>query len=201
MSREDARGLALELLKKVQIPNAGMRANVYPFQLSGGMRQRVGIAMALANQPEVIIADEPTTALDVTVQAEVLRLIMTLVRENKVSLIFITHDFGVIGQLCDRVMVMYAGQVVEQGSAKEVLESPLHPYTSKLVECVPKLGDPDKARVEIPGLPPAVDDLPVGCFFAPRCHLATDECTRGPIDLNLLNSGRSARCLKVSEIG
>ena len=201
MSREDARGLALELLNKVQIPNAGMRANVYPFQLSGGMRQRVGIAMALANQPEVIIADEPTTALDVTVQAEVLRLIMTLVRENKVSLIFITHDFGVIGQLCDRVMVMYAGQVVEQGSAKEVLESPLHPYTSKLVDCVPKLGDPDKARVEIPGLPPAVDDLPVGCFFAPRCHLATDECTRGSIDLNLLNSGRSARCLKVSETG
>jgi peptide/nickel transport system permease protein len=201
ISRDEAWGLALELLKKVQIPNAAIRANAYPFQLSGGMRQRVGIAMALANKPEVIIADEPTTALDVTVQAEVLRLIKSLVRENKVSLIFITHDFGVIGQLCDRVIVMYAGQVVEQGSANEVLQFPLHPYTSKLVECVPKLGDPDKSQVEIPGLPPAVDDLPVGCFFAPRCHFAADECTLGPIDLNLLDSGRSARCLKVSETG
>ena len=197
ISRSDALGLALGLLKKVQIPNAEIRAQAYPFQLSGGMRQRVGIAMAIANNPEVIIADEPTTALDVTVQAEVLRLLKALVSENNVSLIFITHDFGVIGQLCDRVIVMYAGQVVEQGTKNEVLQSPLHPYTSKLVECVPKLGYPDKARVEIPGLPPAVDDLPVGCFFAPRCHLVTDECTLGPIDLNSLENGRSARCLKI----
>ena len=197
ISRSDALGLALELLKKVQIPNAEMRAQAYPFQLSGGMRQRVGIAMALANNPEVIIADEPTTALDVTVQAEVLRLLKALVGENNVSLIFITHDFGVIGQLCDRVIVMYAGQVVEQGKANEVLQSPLHPYTSKLVECVPKLGHPDKARVEIPGMPPAIDDLPVGCFFAPRCDLVADKCKLGPIDLTSLENGRSARCLRV----
>jgi peptide/nickel transport system permease protein len=197
ISRSDALGLALELLKKVQIPNAEMRAQAYPFQLSGGMRQRVGIAMALANNPEVIIADEPTTALDVTVQAEVLRLLKALVGENSVSLIFITHDFGVIGQLCDRVIVMYAGQVVEQGKANEVLQSPLHPYTSKLVECVPKLGHPDKARVEIPGMPPAVDDLPAGCFFAPRCDLVADKCKLGPIDLTSLENGRSARCLRV----
>ncbi len=197
ISRSDALGMALELLKKVQIPNAEMRAQAYPFQLSGGMRQRVGIAMALANNPEVIIADEPTTALDVTVQAEVLRLLKALVGENSVSLIFITHDFGVIGQLCDRVIVMYAGQVVEQGKANEVLQSPLHPYTSKLVECVPKLGHPDKARVEIPGMPPAVDDLPAGCFFAPRCDLVADKCKLGPIDLTSLENGRSARCLRV----
>jgi peptide/nickel transport system permease protein len=199
ISRSDATGLALELLKRVQIPNAEIRAQAYPFQLSGGMRQRVGIAMALANNPEVIIADEPTTALDVTVQAEVLRLLKALVSENNVSLIFITHDFGVIGQLCDRVIVMYAGQVVEQGKTNEVLQSPMHPYTSKLVECVPKLGHLDKARVEIPGMPPAVDDLPVGCFFAPRCTMVADTCKRGPIDLSSLENGRSARCLRLKK--
>jgi peptide/nickel transport system permease protein len=135
----------------------------------------------------------------VTVQAEVLRLLKALVSENNVSLIFITHDFGVIGQLCDRVIVMYAGQVVEQGKTNEVLQSPMHPYTSKLVECVPKLGHLDKARVEIPGMPPAVDDLPVGCFFAPRCTMVADTCKRGPIDLASLENGRSARCLRLKK--
>jgi len=150
ISRSDALGLALELLKKVQIPNAEMRAQAYPFQLSGGMRQRVGIAMALANNPEVIIADEPTTALDVTVQAEVLRLLKALVGENNVSLIFITHDFGVIGQLCDRVIVMYAGQVVEQGKTNEVLQSPLHPTRPSSSNACPSSGTPTKLGWRFP---------------------------------------------------
>ncbi len=199
-SHKEAWNRAVALLDKVHIPNARERAKSYPFQLSGGMRQRVCIAMALANNPEIIIADEPTTALDVTVQAEILTLLKELVDENNVSLLFITHDFGVIGQLCDRVLVMYAGQVVEQGKVFDVLHDPYHPYTKKLVECVPKLGSPEKKLVEIPGLPPAVDNLPRGCSFAPRCHIARRECTEHPIALqNIHFAGRGVRCLQVSE--
>ena len=201
ISVAEAREIALEKLRQVHIPSPEARLQQYPHELSGGMRQRVVIAIALLSQPAVIIADEPTTALDVTIQAEIMSLLLELCDKEHLALILITHDLGVVAQTTQRTIVMYAGQVVEQGSANEVLQFPLHPYTSKLVECVPKLGDPDKAQVEIPGLPPAVDDLPVGCFFAPRCHFAADECTLGPIDLNLLDGGRSARCLKVSETG
>jgi peptide/nickel transport system permease protein len=183
----------------VHIPNAPARAKAYPFQLSGGMRQRVSIAMALANDPEIIIADEPTTALDVTVQAEILRLLKELIRGKDVSLIFITHDFGVIGQLCDRVAVMYAGKVVEQGSVGDVLYDPRHPYTRRLIECVPKLGDPGKELVEIPGLPPAIDNLPDGCSFAPRCDLVLEYCRNDEITLETVGSGRKVRCLRVME--
>ncbi len=196
----DAWEKAVMLLEKVRIPNARERAKDYPFQLSGGMRQRVSIAMALANEPEIIIADEPTTALDVTVQAEVLRLLKELVRSTQVSLIFITHDFGVIAQLCNRVIVMYAGQVVEHGTVIDVLQNPRHPYTSKLVDCVPKLGVPEKKLVEIPGLPPAIDNLPSGCSFAPRCHMVIPACRERAIDLRPIESGREVRCLRVMEV-
>ena len=129
---------ALSLLKNVQIPNAEERLNAYPHELSGGMRQRVSIAMALVNDPELIIADEPTTALDVTVQSQILNLLDSLRRERGLAILFITHDFGVVSQLCDRVAVMYAGQIVEQGPTETILKSPSHPYTSRLMACVPK---------------------------------------------------------------
>ena len=199
-SHQSAWEEAVNLLDMVHIPNAPVRAQNYPFQLSGGMRQRVSIAMALANDPDIIIADEPTTALDVTVQAEVLRLLKELIRGKDVSLIFITHDFGVIGQLCDRVVVMYAGKVVEQGSVADVLTDPHHPYTRKLIECVPQLGNPDKKLIEIPGLPPAVDNLPDGCAFAPRCELVQDQCRGDEIVLETLEPGRKVRCRRVMEV-
>ncbi len=189
----------IELLKQVQIPNAEDRAKAYPHELSGGMRQRVGIAMALANDPEIIIADEPTTALDVTIQAQVLGLINNLRKERGLSLLFITHDFGVVSEVCDRVMVMYAGKVVEAGTAQAVINSPLHPYTRRLIDCVPRLGKPDKVIHAIKGLAPAVNDLPEGCAFADRCDYARAECQQQQITITETEPGRSVRCIRVSK--
>jgi peptide/nickel transport system permease protein len=197
LPKDKARQKAIELLDMVQIPNAAQRASAYPHELSGGMRQRVGIAIALANEPEVIIADEPTTALDVTIQAQVLGLISKLRQSNGVSLLFITHDFGVVSELCDRVMVMYAGQVVETGTMDEVIDTPLHPYTRRLIACVPRLGEPDRKIAAIPGMAPAVNHLPLGCAFADRCDFALQECRKAPIRLNEVNSGRTIRCARV----
>jgi peptide/nickel transport system permease protein len=161
------------------------------------MRQRVGIAMALANEPEIIVADEPTTALDVTIQAQVLGLISALRRSKGLSLLFITHDFGVVSELCDRVMVMYAGQVVETGTTDAVINTPLHPYTRRLIACVPRLGMPDKRIEAIPGMAPGVNRLPVGCAFADRCDYAAVECRRKRIALEEVESGHTARCIRV----
>lgn len=147
------------------------------------MRQRVGIAMALTNDPDVIIADEPTTALDVTVQAQILAFLDDLRRTRNLSILFITHDFGVVGQLCDRVAVMYAGRIVETGPTADVLQSPQHPYTERLIQSVPELGGGKRELVAIPGLPPAVDDLPPGCAFAPRCLRAQPDCSAADIAL------------------
>ncbi len=194
ISKSDARSRALELLKSVQIPNAESRLDDYPHQMSGGMRQRVGIAMALANDPDVIIADEPTTALDVTVQAQILSLLNDLRKDRQLAIIFITHDFGVVAQLCDRVAVMYAGQIVEEGATDAVLAAPAHPYTKRLIACVPELGGGRRTLAAIPGLPPAVDDLPAGCAFAPRCDKAQESCRRGSVALTG-PSARAVRCL------
>lgn len=193
VGRTEARRRAVALLQDVRIPNAAARMDAFPHELSGGMRQRVAIAMALANGPDILIADEPTTALDVTVQAQVLALLDDLRRKHGVAILFITHDFGVVAQLCDRVAVMYAGQIVEEGATRAVLDAPAHPYTRRLIACVPELGAGQRVLAAIPGLPPAVDDLPEGCAFAPRCDRAIDACRQGTIALE--GSTRKLRCL------
>jgi len=196
LSHAAARTRAVELLELVQIPGATQRLDAFPHELSGGMRQRVCIAMALANDPEVLIADEPTTALDVTVQAQVLGLMARLRREQKAAVLFITHDFGVVSEICDRVAVMYAGRVVESGPADDVLHAPAHPYTRKLIDCVPVLGEPERRLDAIAGLPPAVNALPPGCAFADRCDRARDDCRRTPIGMTSFDGGeREVRCL------
>jgi peptide/nickel transport system permease protein len=195
VSRAEAMNRAVALLELVRIPNPAARAKSYPHELSGGMRQRVCIAMALANDAKIIIADEPTTALDVTVQAQVLKLLDQLRREKQAAVLFITHDFGVVSEICDRVAVMYAGRIVELGRATEVLAAPAHPYTRKLIDCVPILGEPDRRLDAIPGLPPPVNRLPPGCAFAPRCPRVKADCRLGDIPLELVGEGRQARCL------
>ncbi|MFY1705884.1 dipeptide/oligopeptide/nickel ABC transporter permease/ATP-binding protein [Tritonibacter scottomollicae] len=194
-STSEARARAIELLKSVRIPNAEARVDNYPHEMSGGMRQRVGIAMALANDPEVIIADEPTTALDVTVQAQILALLDDLRRERGLAIIFITHDFGVVAQLCDRVAVMYAGRIVEEGPTDAILNAPAHPYTARLMACVPELGQGRRQLAAIPGLPPVVDKLPAGCAFADRCPKAASACRSGDIALGTFGLARKIRCI------
>jgi peptide/nickel transport system ATP-binding protein/peptide/nickel transport system permease protein len=196
LSRREAEVQAIELLERVQIPSAKARYNAYPYELSGGMRQRVCIAMALANDPELIIADEPTTALDVTVQAQVLKLMRGLSEEQGSAVLFITHDFGVVSELCDRVAVMYAGRIVEIGPTEAVLDAPAHPYTRKLIDCVPVLGKPERRLDAIEGLPPPVDRLPPGCAFAERCPIVEPRCREGDIALDPLSDDRSVRCIK-----
>jgi len=193
VSREAARSRAVALFKAVRIPNGERRLDHYPHELSGGMRQRVGIAMALANEPDVIIADEPTTALDVTVQAQILALLDELRRERGLAIIFITHDFGVVAQLCDRVAVMYAGRIVEEGVTSEVLTTPAHPYTRRLMACVPRPGEGKRELAAIPGLPPRLDQLPPGCAFAQRCNKAKSPCHTGEVALRSAKA-RAVRC-------
>ena len=171
----------------------------YPAMLSGGERQRVAIARAIVNQPDIIIADEPTTALDVTVQAQILALIDDLRRARGLSVIFITHDFSVVSQLCDRVAVMYAGELVELGTTEQIIGQPLHPYTSKLMQCVPQLGTGKRRLHAIPGLPPRADEPLTGCAFASRCHLASEACTAGPIALEDAGNDRTVRCIHQGE--
>lgn len=198
ISTAEARARAVQLLKDVHIPNAEARVDNYPHEMSGGMRQRVGIAMALANEPDVIIADEPTTALDVTVQAQILSLLDDLRRDRGLAIIFITHDFGVVAQLCDRVAVMYAGRIVEEGPTTAVLDAPAHPYTKRLIACVPELGGGQRELAAIPGLPPVVDNLPKGCAFAPRCDKAQENCRASDVALEG-QATRAVRCLYPEE--
>ena len=184
------------LLDKVRIPNARELANAYPHQLSGGMRQRVAIAIALANQAEILVADEPTTALDVTVQAQILKLLKELQKDKNLSILFITHDFGVISEICDRVAVMYAGKIVEEGPVDCILSRPAHPYTRKLIDCVPVMGQGHKRLEAIPGLAPLVSRLPEGCAFSSRCSFTGDECRRGEIDLTPVTAEHLVRCIR-----
>jgi len=177
LTRQDARAKAIEMLDIVRIPDAEARFSAYPFELSGGMRQRVMIAMAMLCQPEVLIADEPTTALDVTVQAQILRLLDGLKRHTGTAVVMITHDLGVVAGLCDRVLILYAGRPVELGTTAEIFRHPRHPYTAGLLRSVPRLsGDPDTDLPAIAGQPPDLERLPPGCAFAPRCELVTEQC-------------------------
>ena len=167
------------LLEKVRIPDPEQRAQAFPYQFSGGMRQRAMIAMSLACEPELIFADEPTTALDVTVQAQVLDLLKNLTRETGAALVLITHDLGVVARYADRVNVMYAGRIVESGSARQIYNSPKHPYTVGLMKSVPQLeGEVKEALTPIKGQPPDLADLPVGCAFQDRCTYAVEQCLR-----------------------
>ena len=195
--RKEARERAEHLLGKVGIAAPKARCGQYPHQLSGGLRQRVMIAMALMCEPVVIIADEPTTALDVTIQAQILHLLADLQAEYRMALVLITHDLGVVARMADRVIVMYAGQVAETGDAEEVFERPLHPYTRGLIDCIPIPGKtpPGAMLGSIPGLVPSLIGTLEGCQFRGRCAQAFAECAAAPIPLRERGPGRASRCL------
>jgi oligopeptide/dipeptide ABC transporter ATP-binding protein len=176
MSRREARRRAVELLDLVSIPQAAARAGAYPFEFSGGMRQRVMIAMAIANDPALLIADEPTTALDVTIQAQILEVLEVIQRERHVGVVLITHDLGVVAGSVGDVAVMYAGRIVERGRVDDVFETPSHPYTRGLLACLPRLDQPDAPLTPIGGVPPSMQDVPRGCAFHPRCPYAEARC-------------------------
>ncbi|MEU6221544.1 ABC transporter ATP-binding protein [Streptomyces sp. NPDC047022] len=176
MSRGDARAKAVELMERVRIPGAAQRVRDYPHQFSGGMRQRIMIAMALALEPALIIADEPTTALDVTVQAQVMDLLAELQREYRMGLILITHDLGVVADVADRIAVMYAGRIVESAPVHDIYKAPAHPYTRGLLESIPRVDQKGRELYAIQGLPPNLMNIPPGCAFHPRCPMAQDVC-------------------------
>ena len=196
MSKREAAAKCIEMLKAVQIPNPEAVAKQYPHQLSGGMRQRVMIAMALACKPDILIADEPTTALDVTIQAQILRLMNDLQKENGTAIMFITHDLGVINEMADDVVVMYCGQVVEQAPARVIFTNceKSHPYTEGLMYSIPRLNDDRKKLDPIPGTVPHPLDLPKGCKFAPRCKYCTQKCIDAEPELKQVAEGQYVRC-------
>ena len=193
MKRKLARQQSIELMKRVGIPAAEQRVGDFPHQFSGGMRQRIMIAMAIALDPDVLIADEPTTALDVTVQAQVMRLLKRLQTENNMGLILITHDLGVVADVADKIAVMYAGQVMEASDVYEIYARPGNPYTKGLLASVPRIDGEDERLEAIPGLPPVLTDMPRGCPFNPRCPYATDLCrTETPELLPVVEAHTSA---------
>jgi len=194
VGKEEARKRAIEMLKVVGIPNPEKRYNDYPHQMSGGMRQRAMIAMALSCNPKLLIADEPTTALDVTVQAQILDLMMQLKSRFGMSVLLITHDLGVIAEMCDRVVVMYAGQIVEEAPCVELFDNPLHPYTLGLLKSIPRL-EPGRSPLHtIEGIVPNAIELPPGCRFHPRCHEAVDICREKTPKLIDVGMNRKVRC-------
>ncbi len=203
LDKKSAWNAAIESMREVAIPSPERRANDYPHQLSGGMRQRVMIAMALACNPELLIADEPTTALDVTIQAQILELLDNLRRTRKLAVLLITHDLGVIAEVADRVCVMYTGKIVEEAPVEELFADPKHPYTQGLLNSVPKLTAVGADKVEklqtIEGTVPSPTNLPVGCHFAPRCVHRMDTCVVGDIPLISLGEDRRVRCILYSE--
>lgn len=199
ISRRDARKAAIEMLERVGIPAPAKRIDDYPHQFSGGMRQRVMIAIALLCEPKLLIADEPTTALDVTIQAQILDLIEELKTKFGTSVIFITHDLGVVAGIADRLAVMYAGRIVEQGTTEEVFENPRHPYTRGLLASIPRLDERSEELQVVPGLPPDLSALPSGCAFHPRCSLAVDKCKEEYPDKISFGGERWAACWEARE--
>lgn len=200
ITREAARARALELFERVRIPSAKSRLDNYPHEMSGGMRQRAMIALALSCRPKLLLADEPTTALDATVQIQVLLLLRELQRDLGLSIIFVTHDIGAAVEVADRIAVMYAGQIVEQGTARDLIRSPRHPYTLGLLKSRADGAMVKGARLEaIPGAPPDLANLPDGCPFAPRCFLAEDACHAGRIEMQQIGATHQARCRKLAQ--
>jgi oligopeptide transport system ATP-binding protein len=199
ISKADARRRAVEALELVGINDAARRINLYPHEFSGGMRQRVMIAMALITRPELLIADEPTTALDVTVQAQILELIKKMQRELGMAVIFITHDLGVVSGLCDRVQVMYAGRIVETADTRTLFYSPRHPYTRGLQRSIPGLQDKGAELYTIRGMPPDLSKPLPGCPFAPRCEFALEKCVQNPVQLLEVAPGHAHACLRAQQ--
>jgi peptide/nickel transport system ATP-binding protein len=197
VSFADGRRRALEMLEGVRIPSAKRRLDAYPHEMSGGMRQRAMIALALSCSPKVLLADEPTTALDATVQIQILLLLRELQRELGMAVIFVTHDIGVAVEISNRVAVMYAGRIVETGTLQEVVGSPAHPYTRGLLSSTIHGAARGKRLDAIPGAPPRLDRIPPGCAFAPRCRIADAACNEGDIPAVAISQGRSARCLRL----
>ena len=193
MSRKAARAHAARMLERVHLPNPERQLDTYPHQLSGGMRQRVLIAMALSGRPKILIADEPTTALDVTIQAQILVLIRELMRDLELSVILVSHDLGVVATICDRVVVMYAGQVIEEAVTAELFDDPRHPYTKGLLAAVPHPGRPPETLMGIPGHLPNLLDPPTGCRFRERCTLAMEICARKPEPIRV-RAGHEVAC-------
>ncbi|MCC5958752.1 MAG: ABC transporter ATP-binding protein [Rhodobacteraceae bacterium] len=200
ISRDAARARALELFERVRIPSAKSRLDNYPHEMSGGMRQRAMIALALSCRPKLLLADEPTTALDATVQIQVLLLLRELQRDLGLSIIFVTHDIGAAVEVADRIAVMYAGQIVEQATARELIRTPRHPYTLGLLKSRADGAMVKGERLEaIPGAPPDLANLPQGCPFAPRCFLADADCTKGAVQMQQIGATHQARCLRLAQ--
>jgi oligopeptide/dipeptide ABC transporter ATP-binding protein len=195
MNRAQSAERAIELMRKVGIPDPERRFRSYPHEFSGGMRQRVMIAIALSCEPELILCDEPTTALDVTIQDQILRLLARLCRESGTSLVFVTHDLPVVAQVCQRLAVMYAGEIVERGSVQEVLTKPCHPYTLGLVRSAPDVDHVRSSLIPIPGTPPSLVHPPSGCRFHPRCKFAEEDCTVTEPRLRMIDAERATACL------
>ena len=186
INKDEAKSISINMLKRVGIADAEKRFNQYAFELSGGMRQRAMIAMALSTMPKLLLADEPTTALDVTIQAQVINLIKDIIKEYQMGVIFITHDLGVIAQVADHVAVMYLGSVVEKGPVNEILKNPKHPYTKGLLEALPDINNLDEPLKPIPGNIPSPLDRPTGCVFRTRCPNPCDNCREGKTEMGLI---------------
>jgi oligopeptide/dipeptide ABC transporter ATP-binding protein len=202
MSRSAARARAIELLRMVHIPDPANRLSAYPHQLSGGMRQRVMIAMALSCRPRLLIADEPTTALDVTIQAQIVELLRELCESQELAVLFVTHDLALISELSDEIAVMYAGEIVEQAPTADLFAQPRHPYTAALLAASPgaRTSGHDRRPALLAGHVPQAGQFPVGCRFHPRCPFAKDECRRDPVSLEVVSDGRQCRCRRASEL-
>lgn len=200
MNRKDARKRAIELLDLVKIPNARRQVSEYPHHFSGGMRQRAMIAMSLALDPEVLIADEPTTALDVTVQAQIMDLLSEIQSERNMALILITHDLGVVAEVADRIAVMYAGRIVETGDAHSIYSRPAHPYTLALLDSIPRLDQKGQRLNSISGLPPSLTRIPPGCPFHPRCPMVRDVCREVVPEQMLFDGGQASACHRAREL-
>ncbi|MER6946592.1 ABC transporter ATP-binding protein [Nonomuraea sp. NPDC000554] len=194
MSKRDAMKKAVEMMDRVRIPAAKQRVNDYPHQFSGGMRQRIMIAMSIALDPEVLIADEPTTALDVTVQAQIMELLAELQRESNMGMILITHDLGVVADVADKIAVMYGGRIVENAPVHDIYRAPAHPYTKGLLESIPRVDLKGQELYAIKGLPPNLLDMPTGCAFHPRCPYRQDDCATDVPPLNEISGTRSSAC-------